>query len=364
MKRVVAAAALVGALAALVGCGSPVTFQTADGGHGSVSCPGLPGAEPTVATSGSCSWSFTPPSTTTPVPTSTPPTPYSPYAATTGLFVDDAAGAVADAPYWWPSTFPTDSRAAAIKADIASVPRAQWLQGGNTQADAAKIVAAASTEGGKLPVLVMYDLPSLDCVSGQGAASAAAYATWATGIAKGIGGSPAIVIVEPDWAIQSCDPNRVAEVQSAMTALDTYAPHTWAYVDAGDGYFNTPATVAAKVKQVHGERGYAVNVSNYNTTATIATFVAGMKAAGVSLPFVWDTSRNGNGPDANHDYCNPAGRKIGVFPQEGTGGGIAGADANLWIQTPGISDGACGTNPTDLWNGFSPTLATNLINGN
>ncbi len=94
--------------------------------------------------------------------------------------------------------------------------------------------------------------------------------------------------------------------------------------------------------------------TNYSTVNYTPDFAAGVTAALVNLMggaaatthFVIDTSRNGQGPwtptvtypDAQV-WCNPPGRGVGPRPTAATG--MALADAELWIKTPGESDGSC-----------------------
>lgn len=87
-------------------------------------------------------------------------------------------------------------------------------------------------------------------------------------------------------------------------------------------------------------RGFSVNVSNYYTTSQSISYANSVKSGvGGSAQFVIDTSRNANGSNGN--WCNPAGRKLGVTAQAG-----GGAEMLLWVKTPGVSDGECGIAPT------------------
>lgn len=72
--------------------------------------------------------------------------------------------------------------------------------------------------------------------------------------------------------------------------------------------------------------------------------------------FAIDTSRNGDG--SNGEWCNPAGRKLGVAAQVG-----GGAEMLLWVKASGNSDGECGVAPTVPAGVFSPELAIRLVDG-
>ena len=52
----------------------------------------------------------------------------------------------------------------------------------------------------RVPILVAYNAPFRDCAqySAGGATDTAAYKAWIDGFAAGIGGDPAVVILEPD----------------------------------------------------------------------------------------------------------------------------------------------------------------------
>jgi endoglucanase len=95
----------------------------------------------------------------------------------------------------------------------------------------------------------------------------------------------------------------------------------------------------------------ATNYSTVNYTPDFeATITAGlvslMGAAAATTHFVIDTGRNGQGPwtptvtypDAQN-WCNAPGRGAGPRPTAATG--VPLADAELWIKTPGHSDGSC-----------------------
>jgi len=94
--------------------------------------------------------------------------------------------------------------------------------------------------------------------------------------------------------------------------------------------------------------------TNYTTVNFSPDFAAGVTASLVNMlggaaattRFVIDTSRNGQGPwqptvvypDAQL-WCNPPARGAGPRPTAATG--LPLADAELWIKTPGESDGSC-----------------------
>jgi endoglucanase len=92
---------------------------------------------------------------------------------------------------------------------------------------------------------------------------------------------------------------------------------------------------------------------------TTAWYAANMGSAVATTHYVVDTSRNGQGPNpmtayaaapynqpasvistlASGNWCNPPGAGLGVRPTTTTGTPLL--DADLWIKTPGQSDGQC-----------------------
>lgn len=128
--------------------------------------------------------------------------------------------------------------------------------------------------------------------------------------------------------------------------------------------------MASRLKDAGVEhvRGFAVNVANFDAVDICCTYAQQITAELARLGlagkgFVVDTARNGNGAmDAvgqHVDWCNPAGRRLGVPSSLG----VAGADYLLWIKYPGDSDGSCGIGQGISAGTFSPYLAERLIDG-
>ncbi|MBZ4330371.1 glycoside hydrolase family 6 protein [Corallococcus sp. AS-1-12] len=291
-----------------------------------------------------------------------------PVAMTSGFYVDPNSN-----PAVWVRNNSGDGRASRIQASIASKPMARWFGNWNSNIsqDVSNFVAAADAAD-KLPVLVAYNIPGRDCGShsGGGAGSADAYRAWISAFATAIGNRPAVVIVEPDAVAQlDCLPNdteratRLSLIRYASEQLRDRAPNTWTYLDGGNASWITADTMAQRLESagVRNVRGFSLNVSNFYPTAQTSTYGNAVNAAlnsryGYTRQYVIDTSRNGNG--SNGEWCNPAGRKLGVTSQ--TGGG---AEMLLWVKTPGDSDGQCGIAPGTPAGQFSPDLANRLIDG-
>ncbi|WP_431676102.1 glycoside hydrolase family 6 protein [Kitasatospora sp. KL5] len=292
-----------------------------------------------------------------------------PTGMTSGFYVDPNSSA-----QQWVNSHRGDGRAPAIQASIANVPAARWF--GNwsgTIGTATGAYVGAAAVGGKLPILVAYNIPNRDICAGQsggGAGSAADYNAWIAAFASGIGNRPALVVLEPDaLGHESCmTPAQISErntmLRNAIAQFTAKAPNTWVYLDAGNPGWLSATTMAKLLADagVGGAHGFSLNVSNFYTTGQNTTYGNAVNAAlkssyGYTKSYVVDTSRNGNGSDGT--WCNPPGRRIGT-PTTRTGGG---PEMLLWVKSPGESDGNCGTGAGSTAGQFLPEVAYKLIYG-
>lgn len=288
-----------------------------------------------------------------------------PLEKTNGFYVDPGSN-----PAVWVRDHPDDSLAGPIRTSIATQPGARWF--GSWSGDVRAAVDGftyAADVADKLPVLVAYNIPGRDCSgeSSGGAGSPQAYRDWISAFADGIGGKPAVVIIEPDALAQlDCLPGdarqtRLDLLNYAASQFAQKAPNTWAYLDGGNATWIPAPTMAARLKSagVQWIRGFVLNVSNFYTTADSTTYGKAVDAAlGYAAPFVVDTSRNGKGHGTDTEWCNPPKRKLGAPAQLG-----GGPEMQLWIKVPGDSDGSCGYGTGIPAGTFSPALANRLING-
>ncbi|PWI20872.1 endoglucanase [Streptomyces sp. Act143] len=259
---------------------------------------------------------------------------------------------------------------AALMDRIATRPQAEWLNGPHPgPVVRARTTAAART--GRTAVLVAYYIPHRDCglFSTGGAPSAAAYRAWVDEFAAALGDRAAYVIVEPDAVAQ------VVAGCTRIVAKDRYAllayavdrierrPHTRVYLDAGNsGWIPEAWRLVDALKASGGTRadGFALNVSNFQTSAASSTYGDQLSKDLGGKHYVIDTSRNGNGPYAGTDgWCNPPGRALGEPPTARTG--HPRLDAYLWIKRPGESDGTCRGGPAAgrWWPSYALGLARN-----
>ncbi|MGB3284532.1 MULTISPECIES: glycoside hydrolase family 6 protein [Mycobacteriaceae] len=239
-------------------------------------------------------------------------------------------------------------------ARVANTPQAYWLDQafgvGSVGSTVARHTGAAAAAGA-MPVLVLYAIPHRDCGSyaAGGFSSGASYRAWIDGIADGIGGSPAAIVLEPDaLAMADClsGDQRQERFDLISYAVDTLGrnPATAVYVDAGHSRWVNAGEMANRLNQagVARARGFALNSTNYFTTEEQIGYGEEISGMTGGKHYVIDTSRNGAGPAEGDPYgwCNPSGRALGTPPTTDTAG--AHADAYLWVKRVGESDGSCG----------------------
>jgi endoglucanase len=222
-------------------------------------------------------------------------------------------------------------------------------------------------------------VPNRDCgsYSSGGAADIDAYLSWVGSFAAALADRPAVVVLEPDaiaQALDGCagvDPAARYELLTQAVQILDRQPQTRIYLDAGNSDWITDLPALSDALRRSGiaqADGFAVNVSNFQTTEDSAAF--GLALSGqlerdglLGVRFVIDTSRNGAGPypdDGDPErWCNPPGRRLGDAPT--TSPGLPLVDGLLWIKQPGDSDGTCrGGPPAGQW---WPPAALELAGG-
>jgi endoglucanase len=270
-------------------------------------------------------------------------------------------------------TLYVDPASAAAAADdaaaerIAAVPAAIWLLPEEHPVDevAAFVagVTADAADDDALPVFVVYGLPDRDCGNqSAGGLSASTYPGWVAEIATGLGAARSVVILEPDSLALAGDcgtlDGRFSALGAAIDRLDDSGAVV--YLDGGHSAWRPAAEMAGLLDDagVDRVRGFATNVSNYNATSAEIAYAEQVSALTGGAHYVIDTSRNGNGAAAGNEWCNPAGRAVGSSPAATRDGRH---DADLWIKTPGESDGECNGGPVaGVW---WPAGAAALLGG-
>ena len=263
------------------------------------------------------------------------------------LFVSPESPARRQADAWRRSR-PQD---AAIMEQIARQPVAKWMGNwnGDVRRDVANVMSQAAGQQA-VPVLVAYNIPNRDCgsYSAGGSASANGYRKWIREFAAGLGGRPAVVVLEPDAVPQAeCLPaegraERNALLKDAIQVLK--AAKAVVYLDAGNSKWLSPDEASARLRGAGIELadGFALNVSNYQTTAANVAYGEQLSRRLDGKHYIIDTSRNGAGGRGG-EWCNVSGQALGALPTTSTGHALV--DAYLWIKMPGESDGSCNGGP-------------------
>jgi len=273
--------------------------------------------------------------------------PTSAFAADSPYYVDPNTNAAR-----WVAANPNDSRTAVIRDRIANVPQGRWFTQNNPGTVAAEVDAfvGAAAAAGKIPIMVVYNIPNRDCsgASSGGLANHTAYRQWVDQVAAGLKGRAAAIVLEPDVLalMTNClNATQQAEVYASMAyagkAFKTASAQAKVYFDAAHSAWLPPAEMAARLVRadiVNSADGISVNVSNYRTDAESTAYIRNViQAIGDNtLKGVIDTSRNGNGP-AGSEWCDPPGRAIGIPSTDAVSDPIL--DAYLWIKLPGEADG-------------------------
>ncbi|MCZ9347203.1 glycoside hydrolase family 6 protein, partial [Streptomyces sp. TRM76130] len=161
---------------------------------------------------------------------------------------------------------------------IAGQPAALWPAGEIDPAPLVRRATRAATKAGRTVLLTAYNIPHRDCGqhSAGGAPDAAAYRRWIGRFAAAIGDARALVVLEPDavaHVVDGCTPGELhAERErllgEAVTRLKQQ-PHTKVYLDAGNpSWIKDPRALVDPLKRagVEGADGFALNVSNFQTT--------------------------------------------------------------------------------------------------
>lgn len=251
----------------------------------------------------------------------------------------------------WRHSRPSD---AALLEKIATQPIAIWFGDWNPEPyDDVRRYTKAITAEGALPVFVLYNIPQRDCgqYSAGGTSGPDDYARWISEVARGIGDSRAVVLLEPDGlALMDClsakeQDARFQMIQNALLTL-TRSGRVSVYLDAGHPGWHSAKIISKRLQRAGIGRvtGFFLNVAHFHTTEESIRYGTAVSSMVGGKHFVIDTGRNGLGPTASSEWCNPAGRALGTRPTTQTGHPLV--DAFLWIKTPGESDGECNGGPT------------------
>lgn len=253
---------------------------------------------------------------------------------------------------------------------ILQQPGAMWLNGdGNDSDEFLQSVFAKSSTEGSVPAFVLYNIPFRDCGSHSsgGASGGDVYKAWIDRLVAQFNGERALVVVEPDALAQlNCAPEsardeRLELIAYAVNQFASKAPSVQLYIDAGHPFWVSADEMAARLARagIANARGFSLNVSNYVSTADNKLYGTYLSTLLGGKQFVIDTSRNGNGPADDRQWCNPRGRALGESSRLTPNNGLI--DAYLWIKYPGESDGQCNGGPGagQWWAEYAIELYTN-----
>lgn len=274
--------------------------------------------------------------------------------SSSGFFVDPGTAA-AEQVRQWEAEGRTDD--AAELREIADQPVPLWATGDAEAVEGqVRDYVGRATAAGSTPLLVAYNIPFRDCqsFSGGGAPDGGYYRDWIDGLAAGLDGSGAWVVLEPDAVpheLSGCvdgelRDERYALLGDAITELKDAGATV--YLDAGNpGFIDDVDALAGALERsgIAAADGFSLNVANFRGVDENVAFGTAISQRLGGARFVIDTSRNGAGSPGEGDidgapsFCNPPGRALGEPPTVDTG--IALVDALLWVKRPGESDGDC-----------------------
>ncbi|WBM79769.1 glycoside hydrolase family 6 protein [Cryobacterium breve] len=245
-----------------------------------------------------------------------------------------------------------DTASAGLVQQIASQPTAIWL--GDWYSDAllttlVKRHAAAARQQGTTLVLVTYAIPNRDCGGySAGGHGYDTYLAWNRTIVAALGGTRAVILVEPDSLSMLASPNCAGEAAKRLPlirgAIDIlHAAGNRTYLDGGNSNWLTPTAQASWLTQagIAAADGFFTNVSNFYPVQAEQDYAGKVSSRVGWKHFVIDVSRNGKGWLGT--WCNPPGAGLGANPTADTG--AVKLDALLWVKHPGLSDGTCNGGP-------------------
>src|SRR6185312_787310 len=192
---------------------------------------------------------------------------------------------------------------ATLLGTMVTTPQAVWLTEGSAaevQRSVRRTVRLAALTR-TVPVFVVYDLPFRDCgqYSAGGATDTASYLAWIDGVARGIGSTKAVVLLEPDglgvipynvdingnqeWCqpdltgtgltAQAANEARYTQLNGAVDRLESQ-PNVSVYLDATHSGWLGVGDAASRLAKAGVQRaqGFFVNVSNYQATPQLTKY--------------------------------------------------------------------------------------------
>jgi len=249
-----------------------------------------------------------------------------------------------------------DPEKAKLLDKIAQQPQALWVGDWNKDVKRyMEYIIGKTKADGAAPIFILYNVPGRDCGqhSKGGLKTGDEYRRWIRKIAQGVGQEKVVFVLEPDALglldKENCmtkeqQEERLAILWDAVKVL-RQNPNAAVFLDAGHAKWQPVDNMADKLKRagIEDANGFALNTSNYVLDSDNIKYGHALSKAVGGAPFILDTSRNGNGPTPDLEWCNPAGRHIGKLPTTETGDPLV--LAYLWLKRPGESDGECNGGP-------------------
>ena len=246
---------------------------------------------------------------------------------------------------------------AAKVLSLAETPQFKWF-GMWEQPVVGKLQGMFEQAGDAVPLLTVFGDEHQGCGSpgtntSGGLGQNATYRRWIDQVARGIGSSEVVIAFEPDslGLIECLRPSlrapRLRALAYGVGALSKL-PNATVYVEAGAPDWQDVPTMARKLRAVGVSRvrGFMLNATHHVTTPKNLKYGAKLSRALGGKHFIVNTSHNGNGPlyrNGQTIWCNPPNAAAGTLPTTDTG--HPKADAYLWIERPGFSNGACNGGP-------------------
>ncbi len=242
---------------------------------------------------------------------------------------------------------------------LAETPQFKWF-GRWEQPVIGKLRGMFEMAGDAVPLLAVFGDEHAGCDgglnTGGGAAQNARYKRWIDQVAQGIGDNEVVIAFEPDslGLIECLVPGmRASRLQTLNYGVKVMSklPNATVYVEAGAPDWDPVPVMARKLRAVgvNRVRGFMLNATHHVTTAKNLAYGAKLSSALGGKHFIVNTSHNGNGAlyQGGHTiWCNPPNAAAGPLPTTNTG--HPKADAFLWVERPGFSNGPCNGGPAKV----------------
>jgi endoglucanase len=256
-------------------------------------------------------------------------------------------------------------------ARLAFQPKARWVglyTRPNMPAKVAGYINCAQVfQPGSTPLFTVLRAQGKECNShyqAGGVAEDRATVQWYRDFAQAVGSARVVIAFEPDsigtleCLARSRRAARLAVLREGVDVMSKL-PNATVYLEGTASDWKSARFTASKLKAIgiSKVRGFMLNVTHYDWTSSNIAYGRKVSKLVGGKPFVVSTSYNGRGPvhykkarRVVNVFCNPQYRGLGVVPTTSTH--VAGVDAFLWLNRPGLSGaGACNGGPHigDWW---------------